>query len=254
MSESPQDYRWRPTSGIDALVRSVQTTAQKGRESTSNLLRSMGVRARPGLLSSTDFDGDGGRTNLGTKGWMLGAADGGDSFFVLNGRLVIEDLDAIVEDLNEQQDALEDEVERIDELVSTQSTFDTGWANSGALSLTTSETTVASFTLTIPAGYTRALVVVNGSVGIVNPTGSTSSVACRVYAQPSGGIAQWGPRRWQGALAGMDAAVYSQLYQAYTGLTGGTFSFWINMLNAGPGDWGATPGGGTVEAQVTYMR
>lgn len=103
---SPQSFPYKGTDGITQLLDQVGKQKRDLEEFRNNLLRTAGVRARPGLLSSTDFDGDGTTANLGTKGWMLGTAEGGDSFFVLNGRLVIDELDAIVAMLVSQQATL----------------------------------------------------------------------------------------------------------------------------------------------------
>lgn len=173
----PQDYPHRETNGVDRLVTAVRTVAEKASETTSNLMRAMGVRARPGMLSSTDFDGDGGRTNLGTMGWMLGAADGGPSFFILNGRLVIEELDAMIDAL-EEQDAINDaliadlaaqsaalavEVARINTLVAQQVDGSAASATASP-SLNTTPTGYAAITFTVPAGYTRAQVMGTSSM------------------------------------------------------------------------------------------
>src|SRR5665647_2889728 len=89
---TPQDNPGQPKDGIGALVKRVRDNAVEMRDRFNNLLKQAGIRARPGMVTSLDFDGDG--VDLGTQGWMLGAVDGGASLLALNGIDVYADLSA----------------------------------------------------------------------------------------------------------------------------------------------------------------
>ena len=88
-----------------------------------------------GQMQSWDYDGTS-RTDLGTTGWMLGAADGGPSFLVLNGVDVYADLAAkdetilgLIDDLAATQVTLAAQVADLASRVSVSTaidTFDTG--------------------------------------------------------------------------------------------------------------------------------
>lgn len=91
---TPQDNPRQPKDGIQDLVQRFTAFRVEVRDKFNNLLSQAGIRVRPGFLASLDFDGDGGRIDLGTQGWMLGAGDGGPSFLVLNGVDVYASLSA----------------------------------------------------------------------------------------------------------------------------------------------------------------
>jgi len=166
---------------------------------------------------------------------------------------VLKSILPLITDLQAQQAALAAQQAAILDLIDTQVVFDSRFANTAALSMTAVEQIVASATMPVPAGYTTAVCTVLCSVGVVNPTGSTSSIAARAYIDsPTTGLG-WGARRFQSVLAGADGAVYAFMLQEYSGLSGGTFTFSLGMLNTGA-DWGATPGGGTLEVSVLFTR
>ena len=150
-------------------------------------LRQAGVRGRPGLLASLDFDGDGTHTDLGTAGWMLG---GDPAFLALHGVDVYASLAArdetilgLIADLATAQETLADQVAAIDALVGAQvspvgfSTEGTGWSNPAGAGYVR-----ASITLTAPTGFTQGLVTANMYVQAVH-TGDADYL--RVYPEIS---------------------------------------------------------------------
>jgi len=170
---SSTDYR-TPQQGFGALLsRITRLAARMAALEGASPLRQAGVKGRPGMLSSIDFDGDGGHVNLGTKGWMLGASDGGDSFFILNGRLVIEELDAQaaalaaqdviiagqVTDLAAANATLTTAVANIATLVGQQTWGDVGNNAASGVTLGTGQTSYAVVSFTVPAGFTQAHVM-----------------------------------------------------------------------------------------------
>ena len=134
--------------------------------------------------------------------------------------------------------------------------FDAGVNDSDALNVTLAETTVCTYTLTVPAGFTQAFVSGFGSVGIMNPTAANSSIGGRVYIdRPNGQGPTWGPRRFQQALAGADASTFPLKQTIVTGLAAGqTITVRLVVLNTGPTDWGPTSGGASLNVSANWTR
>lgn len=132
--------------------------------------------------------------------------------------------------------------------------YEASYNDSAALFVTAEETTVCQLELRIPPGYTRALVVVQGSVGIVNPTDAPSSIAGRVYIKvPNRAAEQWGAKRFQRVEAQSDGALVPVRQQVYDDLDGGTIACRLVLQNTG-NNWGATQGGATLNAFAIYTR
>ena len=133
--------------------------------------------------------------------------------------------------------------------------FDVGVNDNDALTVTLSETTVCTFSATVPAGFTQAFISAFGSVGIMNPTGANSSIGGRVYIDRPNGTSTWGPRRFQQALAGADASTFPLKQTLVTGLTGGqVITCRLVVLNTGPTDWGSTTGGASLNVSAYWTR
>lgn len=107
-----------------------------------------------GQMQSSDYDGTS-RADLGTAGWMLGPDDGGASLLALNGIDVYANLAA---------------------MIASVITPDSGFATASNFAIPAGQAnrvTRATFTLTVPAGFTKALVqAIAGSTGF-NTSGST---------------------------------------------------------------------------------
>ena len=105
----------------------------------------------------------------------------------------------------------------------------------------------------MPDGFTRALVVGYGSVGLVNPTASTGSLAGRIYIDaPSGSV--WGPRRHQSTTAGWDAATFPYKQTVLTGLTGGESVTVRLVALVWPSTWTGASGGASLNVQAYFSR
>lgn len=134
--------------------------------------------------------------------------------------------------------------------------FLSGVNDNDALNITLVDATVCTYSFTVPAGFTQAFVIAYGSIGIVNPTGANASIGGRVYIdRPNGQGSTWGPRRFQQALAGADAATYPFKQTLVTGLSAGqTITCRMTSMNAGATDWGPTVGGASLNVSVTFTR
>lgn len=134
--------------------------------------------------------------------------------------------------------------------------FLAGVNDNDALTITLVDATVCTYTFAVPAGFTTAFVTGYGSIGVVNPTGANSSIGGRVYIdRPNGQGSTWGPRRFQQALAGADAATYPFKQTIVTGLSGGqTITCRMTSMNAGATDWGSTVGGASLNVSAYFTR
>ena len=177
----PQQYPGRPTDGIGQLVGLVKDQATRMREITSNLLRSMGVRARPGQMSSLDYDGTS-HAALGTLGWALASDSGGPSYLALNGIDVYADLAAKTATLTAQQADLTSQLASINALIGQQTVGLSGSNNTGtAVAVGTSAASYAVVTFTVPSGFTKATVI-----GISSATAASGAVAVYVATRIAG--------------------------------------------------------------------
>lgn len=222
----------------DWMVRELQTLRRE-----LNELRAANVFGRTGIMprdGGTDFEG---YVNINGDGTINGPLEvNGDSEF--NGSLSING-PLNLQPGSIQNDALTNPVK-----------YEVGVNDNDALTIALTETTVCTYTFTVPAGFTQAFVSGFGSVGIMNPTASNSSVGGRVYIdRPNGQGPTWGPRRFQQALAGADASTFPLKQTLVTGLSGGqTITCRLVVLNTGPSDWGPTTGGASLNVSVNWTR
>ena len=155
------------------VIREDHRQAQR-QAASSSFARSGANVSNPGMLSSDDFDGVD-RTHLGTTGWALGSVDGGPSYLVLNGRDVFADLAAkdaalTAQDaaLTAQQASLAAQLVSINALIGqvvVPAAFD---ASNSGFATTSAWVTKASQTLTVPTGFTKAVVIANAHMGTAN--------------------------------------------------------------------------------------
>lgn len=116
-----------------------------------------------------------------------------------------------------------------------------------------SETQLTTVQFNIPDGFARALVVGYGSVGLVNPNASGSSVAGRIYIDGPGAASVFGPLRYNHADAGSDVAVYPYKQTVLTGLSGGE-SITVRLKARATSTWTNAAGGASLNVQVYYSR
>jgi len=205
---TPQDNPGQPKDGIGELVKRVRDNAVEMRDRFNNLLKQAGIRARPGMVTSTDFDGDG--VDLGTQGWMLGAVDGGPSFLVLNGVDVYADLTAKAATLAAQ-------VAAIAAVVNAQVTGGVG-NNYVLTAVTSSWANYAGVSIAVPAGFTRAQVMAVSSV--IGPTTDTWQIRVDIAGVTGAEYTVFGNN---GALG---------FARDLTGLSGGSISIATGVRNA----------------------
>jgi hypothetical protein len=234
MGNQPGSFQPR---GEDWMVRELQTLRRE-----LNELRAANVFGRTGIMprdGGTDFEG---YVNINGEGVVNGPLEvNGDSEF--NGSLSING-PLFLQPGSIENDALTNPVR-----------FDAGVADNEDLTITLVDTTICTYSFTIPAGFTQAFVIGYGSIGVTNPTASNSSIAGRVYIDRPVGGSTWGPRRYQQALANSDSAVYPFKQTIINGLAGGeTVTVRMTAINTGSTDWGATPGGGSLNVSVYFTR
>lgn len=190
-----------------------------------------GIVARPGMLASIDYDGEG--PDLGTTGWMLGSTtDGGPSRMILNGVDVYADLAA-------KTAAIATEVARINALVNAQVDGTTGSA-SASVSLGTSPGGYAPITFTVPAGFSRAQVTAISSMYM------GGIVASVLQTQIAGNN---GPEQFAFTNAAYANASASHAH-TLTGLTGGN----ITVRSVAKTSTGSTSGVIITTASVMWLR
>lgn len=224
--------------GEDWLVRKVQELeATVQRLAAANVFGLTGISPKDG---GTDFEG---YVNINGDGTINGPLEvNGDSEF--NGSLSING------PLNLQPGSIQNDA------LTNPIRFLSGVNDNDALVITLTDATICTYTFAVPDGFTQAFVIAYGSIGVVNPTGANASIGGRVYIdRPNGQGSTWGPRRFQQALAGADAATYPFKQTIVTGLTGGqTITCRMTSMNAGATDWGATVGGASLNVSVYFTR
>lgn len=229
MSGNPGSFQPK---GEDWLVREVQTLRRELNElRAANPFAAMGIKPMPDGLIVEGYETVNGPLEVN-----------GDSEF--NGSL------SIFGPLNLQPGSIQNDA------LTNPIKFDAGVNDNDALTVTLAETTVCTYTLTVPAGFTQAFVSGFGSVGIMNPTGANSSIGGRVYIdRPNGQGPTWGPRRFQQANANADASTFPLKQSLITGLSGGqTITVRLVVLNTGPTDWGPTAGGASLNVSANWTR
>jgi len=218
--------------GEDAWVRRVQDLERQVKElAAANPFASMGLKPMPDGLIVEGYETVNGPLEVN-----------GDSEF--NGELSING-PLNLQPGSIQNDALTNPIQ-----------FLAGVNDNDALNITLVDATICTYTFAVPAGFTQAFVTGYGSIGVVNPTGANASIGGRVYIdRPNGQGSTWGPRRFQQALAGADAATYPFKQTVVTGLSGGeTITVRMTSMNAGATDWGSTVGGASLNVSAYFTR
>ena len=195
-----------PSTGPSLVRKLREAQRQALRQAQSSAFTRSGASvSNPGMLSSDDFDGVD-RTHLGTSGWALGSDDGGPSYFVLNGRDVFADLAAKDAALTAQQADLAAQLVSINALIGAQVDFGgIGFSTTG-FNVTTSSTAVITRTITIPTGFTKAVILGISTAGCMNGSASVGLLYIQtVIVAGSGG----------GAIMPSDYA--SPTYYAFVG-------------------------------------
>ncbi len=198
--------------GLAALVAQIKTLQERLDElERGAILRTAGIVARPGYIAGTTYDGTD-RTHLGTSGWMLGSDDDGPSYLVLNGRDPIVDLAAAIAGAV---------------FIDGNSDYVTGFGIPGT------NTVLASSSIAVPVGYTRATVLVTATMSYLGYVGSGDTY---VRAQAGAG-GSWG-RASTAYLYDTSAITMSaSSVVTVTGLSGGS----ITIQAAGYASAGAKP-------------
>lgn len=129
--------------------------------------------------------------------------------------------------------------------------YDSGFANSvDHPTITTSEQALATFSIPVPEGFTKALVICIAQLGVRNTSGSSSAAACRVYVHTDG--PEWSARRFVSAAPNQEIFALATLFQAYNDLAVPQIDF--EMVGIADHVWPNAIGGGTIEAFAIFTR
>lgn len=199
--------------GFRRLIDAVAGLRRDLRESTSNLLSTAGIfvtRAGMRIGSSLTVEGD-----LDVTG---DAAFSGDT--VIGGNATITGTLSLPAGIIDN-DALTSPV-----------TFDSDRQSEYGFSTATTEANRAMSSVTVPAGYTQALVTVFASCLVKNTTASTQYVYLRARVETSGGAFQYSLRQQITLSAGFWGTLIVPMIAAFPGLTGGDIITGMGVVSA----------------------
>ena len=249
-----------PSTGPSLLRHIRQQDRQALRQAQSSAFTRSGASvSNPGMLSSDDFDGVD-RTHLGTSGWALGSVDGGPSYLALNGRDVVADLaakDAALTAqqaaLTAQQAALAAQLVSINALIGSEIYPDYGYATGDTYPLPAGQSnriTRAIVSISVPAGYTRAIVSASVEDCGINSTAgfdylnSYVSVSTELQYAPSATVP-----------AGYGGASFVSINRLLTGLVPGVPVVFRSAPYTQIGAWAASISNGTLlSATCLFLR
>jgi hypothetical protein len=246
---SAQQYPASESDGVKKLVGAVQDVAQKTREATKNLLRTAGIflteagmRIESALTVNGDLSATGNTDIDGTLNVDAASTFGGT--MVVNGDATFQG-NLAVPNGSITNAALQNPV-----------AWDTRTASaSGPMNLTTGEQTFCTVSYTVPAGYTKAMIHAQGSIGVVNPTVGPGSVAGRVYIDhPNAALSSFGARRWQSAAQGYDASTFPVDSTDFAVSGGQVITVRLTVQSGPTTGWGSTPGGATLNTFAMFTR
>lgn len=130
------------------------------------------------------------------------------------------------------------------------------YGNSSAFAIASAPGAVlASFTVTVPAGYTKASYIAEGAAGVHNLTGSNNFAYLRVFASGPSGYITWGSRQNVEIGSGTVRTAAALLVRAVdVPLTGGdVLTFWCEVYaDTGMASSGSNFASGA--ALVTFTR
>lgn len=184
-------------------------------------------RAPKGTYSSSPtFDGDLASNNPGSQGWALGPNSAAFGTLILRSSIIGNDALA---------GAVMPQVHDDDAAVST---------------VPHAATTVVSSTITVPAGFTQALVMAVGCMNAFNSTAGTDFLQIAVDVNGSTSSKNQGQ-----ALTGAFATVSNNHAQLLTGLVGGgTFTTSVIANVNGGTSWTTAAGLARISTTIAFLR
>lgn len=218
-----------------------------------------------GHLQSWDFDGDGGRVDLGATGWMLGPNDGGPSLLALNGVDVYANLAAkdvvilgLIDDLATAQEALTAQNVQILALLSNVIVPAFGYDNGASYAIPAGQAnriTRASFTLTVPSGFTQALISATAQDTGNNSTAGYDYLNSYINISTPGKTTYHGDAPSATAPAGYSTESNTHMTTLYTGLSAGAVITVASQPYSYTGAWASSSGNGTgIDATCLFLR
>lgn len=130
-----------------------------------------------------------------------------------------------------------------------------GYNGTDTFAVTTTPTTRASFTVTVPPGCVDGAYMATGNFGAINSTASPQGIYARVYATAPGGYAAWGARQAAVLGAGNGGTVTANLIREYdVVLTPGTLVTFYLEVHADAALASNLANFAFTEALVTFTR
>lgn len=136
--------------------------------------------------------------------------------------------------LTAQQTALADQLAAINDLIGAQVYIASVGGSDTGFTLNTSTTLAGTQSITVPSGFTRAIVHVTTDLSAVNNSGGVAYMYC---AGSIAGIA--GGQSFTLVSAGSGESTAASAIRSLTGLSGGTISVGASV-NTGSGSWTST--------------
>ena len=186
-----------------------------------------------GGIRSADFDGDLETGTTGTTGWGLSGSTGGAIFNSVTLR------DGII-----GNDALTDPV--------VPASF---FTDASGVTLSTTSTGYARSTITVPAGFTRAVVIAHGAAQLSSP-GAAVTLSCQLQSSASSVIGTPGPSVGSGGIVSVGASSFGQASDALSQVADltGLSSFYLEAYVQVSAAVAAYSGDVVVSGAVIFLR
>lgn len=126
-----------------------------------------------------------------------------------------------------------------------------GIANNESLVIGTTEATVTQFTITVPAGFTSALVVASAQLGVFNSSAGILSAASRIYVSRPG-FSTFSGRSWTDVPSGFDFGINTTWQDVMTVSGGDVLTYRLAVI--GDAAWPGSTGFGTINGYALFTR
>ena len=200
----------RPTDGVDALLAKVAELKQGLRDLPSGLLKAAGISiSAEGMTIDSSLTVHGSGEFTGDLDVTGGASFSGDT--IIGGNAAITGTLSLPSGIIDN-DALANPID-----------LAANFANADEFTVTTSATDFVTFTIPIPAGYSRALVKAEGMAFVFNPTGSGDYFYHRIYVD-SPNLSTWSRRLLTDIDAGNGGSNTVTKQHVFEGLDGGVLT------------------------------
>lgn len=194
---------------VDRFVRLKQQVDDLG----GSILKSAGIRAVPGKIASTDWDGTD-HDDLGAVGWVLGRDGTGPSYLALNGVDLAE-------------------------LIESQIELDSDWNRVTGFAIPAGYTEYVSATITVPPNCTQMHFDAIATMYARNSTASTHNLYAGISRQINGAGEVFGSETAASSVSAGWWTTVTAVYKWATTVTpGDVHRFWLEAApDSGSGAW-----------------